>query len=215
MIAVAIGTTTWRQTDTLGPSEVAFTGVFRYAADGSELMIWDAGLTNMRAMTDPEVAAIPGQQLTNTQTTTAASLTQSITDNSLIAALRALMLIALDEINLLRGVVIGTGSLVFDPANMTNGTGVTSAAITVTGAAFGDLVDVAAPYTLAGIIAKGYVSAANTVTIRLHNGTGGAVNLGSGTWTVVVRRQPAMPARTKTQLVNAMTAKIMAGDADL
>ena len=97
---------------------------------------------------------------------------------------------------------------------MANATGLTSAAITVTGAAFGDEVRPVAPYSLAGITATAYVSAANTVNIRLHNGTGAAVNLASGTWTVIVRRQPVMAQRTKAQLVTAMQTKITAGDAD-
>lgn len=64
--------------------------------------------------------------------------------------------------------------------------GETSAAITVTGAALGDFVMVAAPYDLQGITCNGYVSAANTVKIRLQNETGGPIDLASGTWKVKV-----------------------------
>ncbi len=81
------------------------------------------------------------------------------------------------------------GSLVWDPANLVDGAGETSSGITVTGAAFGDFVDVAAPYDLQGITATAYVSAANTVKIRVQNETGGAINLASGTWKVRIRRQ--------------------------
>ena len=123
-------------------------------------------------------------------------------------------LAALDEINILRRLVIGVGTVVWDPASMTNATGLTSANITVAGAAFGDFVEVAAPYSLAGITANAYVSAANTVNIRLHNGTGAAVNLASGTWNVAVRRDVLMPDRTKPQLRTVMTNHINAGDAD-
>lgn len=214
MIALKIGTTSWRQATALAADEVEFTGTWVYAPNSLiSLMVWDAGLNNARPMTQPEIDALPAQQLAAAHPALVAQLS-SATAADYTRLLRAFVLITLDEINLLRGVIIGTGSLVFDPANMANATGVTSANITVTGAAFGDFVDVAAPYTLAGIIATGYVSAANTVVIRLHNGTGGAVNLGSGTWTVVVRRQPAMPQRTKAQLINAMTNRINAGDAD-
>lgn len=108
--------------------------------------------------------------------------------------------------------VIGSGTLVFDPQSIANAAGTTSANITVAGAAFGDFVDVAAPYTLAGITCNGYVSAANTVNIRLHNGTGAAVNLASGTWKVLVRRQPGV--RTYTQMRTAIEAMIDAGTLD-
>lgn len=121
---------------------------------------------------------------------------------------RAIVAEAVDELNILRRTVVGVATIAWDPANMANGTGVTSPAITVIGAAFGDAVDVAAPYSLNGIIACAYVSAANTVVIRLHNGTGGAVNLGNGTWRVGVRRYAAMPDRTYLQAKAAIEALI-------
>lgn len=81
------------------------------------------------------------------------------------------------------------GSIVWDPANMADGAGETSGDITVTGAAFGDFVEVAAPYDLQGIVATGYVRAADTVRIRLQNETGGAIDLPSGTWRVRVNKR--------------------------
>ena len=80
------------------------------------------------------------------------------------------------------------GILSWDPANLADGTGVTSSSVTVTGAAFGHRVEVAAPYDLQGILCTGYVSGADTVKIRLQNETGGAINLASGNWRVIVRR---------------------------
>ncbi len=74
----------------------------------------------------------------------------------------------------------------WDPASMSTGSGETSSAVTVTGAAFGDFVQVAAPYDLQGIVCSGYVSAANTVRVRLQNGTGSTIDLASGTWKVRV-----------------------------
>jgi len=129
-------------------------------------------------------------------------------------ALRCFADILKDEINLLRGVVIGTQTAVWDPASMNNATGVTSPNVTVTGAAFGDIVDVIAPYTLAGVTATGYISAANTVNVRLHNGTGAVANPASGTWAVVVRRQPAMAPRTLAQLRTSIDACVDAGAQD-
>lgn len=70
----------------------------------------------------------------------------------------------------------------YDPGSLADGAGETSGAITVTGAAFNDFVLVAAPYDLAGVIATAYVSAADTVRIRVQNETGGVVDLASGSW---------------------------------
>jgi hypothetical protein len=90
--------------------------------------------------------------------------------------------------NELKDIVGGvlTGSATWDPASLADGAGETSSGITVTGAALGDFVLVSAPYDLQGITCNGYVSAANTVKIRLQNETGGAIDLASGTWRAAV-----------------------------
>jgi hypothetical protein len=57
----------------------------------------------------------------------------------------------------------------------------------VTGAATGDFAVVAPPGNLnAGLVAFAFVSAANTVTIRIINGTAGAVDPASATWGIAV-----------------------------
>jgi hypothetical protein len=76
----------------------------------------------------------------------------------------------------------------WDPGNLVDGAGETSAAVTLTGAAFGDHVSVSAPYDLQGITCNAYVSAANTVRARLQNETGGGIDLGSGTWRFSLRK---------------------------
>jgi hypothetical protein len=59
--------------------------------------------------------------------------------------------------------------------------------ITVTGAATGDTVQLAPPAALeAGLVATGFVSAANTVTVRLANITGSPIDPASATWGAVV-----------------------------
>jgi hypothetical protein len=74
------------------------------------------------------------------------------------------------------------------PGTITNAAGVSSSAVTVTGAAPGDLAIVAAPYDLQGIQATAYVNAANSAVIRLTNLTGASVTLSSGTWRVRVTK---------------------------
>lgn len=81
-----------------------------------------------------------------------------------------------------------TASFTYNPGNIASGAGEVSGAVTVTGAAFGDAVDVAAPYDLQGIQATGYVSAADTVRIKLSNDTGSAIDLASGSWKIKVRK---------------------------
>ena len=77
-------------------------------------------------------------------------------------------------------------TLTWNPGAITNASGASSSAITVTGAALGDFVMVAAPYDLQGIAATAYVNAANSAVIRLTNLTGATVTLASGTWRVRV-----------------------------
>lgn len=61
--------------------------------------------------------------------------------------------------------------------------------ITVTGAAVGDCVVLGPPAALeAGVQATGYVSATNTVKIRLSNVTGSAVDPASATWRASILR---------------------------
>jgi hypothetical protein len=80
------------------------------------------------------------------------------------------------------------GTFSWNPGTLANGSGATSSAVTVTGAAFGDFVQVAAPYDLQGVLATAYVSAANSAVVRLQNQTGGNVTLAAGTWHVRVSK---------------------------
>jgi len=59
--------------------------------------------------------------------------------------------------------------------------------MTVTGAATGDIVMLGAPSAIEfDLTWCGYVSAADTVTVRLHNSSGGAVDPASATWKATV-----------------------------
>lgn len=87
--------------------------------------------------------------------------------------------LALSDTDLFTAVFNGTGTI--DPASLVDGAGAT-VTITVTGAAFGDYAMFAAPYDLQGILATPYISAANTVSVRLQNETGATIDLASGTW---------------------------------
>jgi hypothetical protein len=65
--------------------------------------------------------------------------------------------------------------------------GIAELTITVTGAAAGDTVMLAAPAAFeAGFTFVGFVSAANTVTVRIHNNNGGAVDPASAAWRATV-----------------------------
>ena len=79
-----------------------------------------------------------------------------------------------------------TGTLNAD--SLSDGAG-TSDTITVPGVALGDMVlGCSFGVSLAGVTATAYVSAADTVTIRLQNESAGTVDLASTTVRVVVGR---------------------------
>lgn len=80
-----------------------------------------------------------------------------------------------------------TGTVVYDPASLADGTGVTTT-VTVTGAVLGDLVVASFSLDLQGIIMTSYVSAADTVSVRFQNETAGVIDLGNGTITAKVLR---------------------------
>lgn len=59
--------------------------------------------------------------------------------------------------------------------------------VSVPGAGAGDVVSLGPPSTIeTGLIWCGFVSATNTVTIRLHNSTGAPVDPASAIWKVAV-----------------------------
>jgi hypothetical protein len=79
-----------------------------------------------------------------------------------------------------------TGSATYDAASLADGVGATTT-VTVTGAALGDfVVGVSHGVDLAGITVTGYVSAADTVSVRFQNESGGTLDLASSTLRVVV-----------------------------
>lgn len=84
--------------------------------------------------------------------------------------------------------VVGETTFTYDPASLVDAAGESLGTATVAGALFGDYVMVAAPYDLQGITVTAWVSAANTVTLRVQNETGGTINLASGSWKVKVVR---------------------------
>ncbi|MGE5631380.1 MAG: glycosyl hydrolase family 28-related protein [Caulobacteraceae bacterium] len=79
------------------------------------------------------------------------------------------------------------GSATLDPTSLVDGAGVTLT-IFIAGALLGDVAQVSAPYDLQGISVTAYVSAVNTVSIRIQNESGATVDLASGTWKVKVTR---------------------------
>lgn len=80
------------------------------------------------------------------------------------------------------------GSKTYDAPDTADGAAWTTT-VTVTGAALGDFVEgISLDVDAAGLTITGYVSAADTVTVRGQNKSGGAVNLGSATLRVRVRK---------------------------
>lgn len=80
------------------------------------------------------------------------------------------------------------GSATYDAASLVDGAGATGT-VTVTGAALGDMVmGVSFGVDLQGMSLTAYVSAANTVSFRLQNESGGTLDLASTTVRVVVAK---------------------------
>lgn len=83
-------------------------------------------------------------------------------------------------------VISGTATLDFPSISANT---ISTLTVTVTGAVVGDSVSLAPPSGInAGLMWSGFVSAANTVTIRLLNTTGSAIDPASATWKVNVIR---------------------------
>lgn len=88
-------------------------------------------------------------------------------------------------------------SAVYDAANLVDAAGVTTTVACV-GAALGDFVLASFSLDLQGITMTAYVSAADVVSIRFQNESGGAIDLASGTIRVAVIKQAAFVAPTRT-----------------
>jgi hypothetical protein len=80
-----------------------------------------------------------------------------------------------------------SGSATHDPPNLADGAGATTT-VTVTGAALGDFTRASFSLNLQGITVTAWVSAADTVSVRFQNESGGALDLGSGTLRVKVEK---------------------------
>jgi hypothetical protein len=94
--------------------------------------------------------------------------------------------------------VVGTiksGSATYDPTSLVDGAGVTTT-VTATGAALGDFALASFSLDLQGITVTAYVSAADTVTVRFQNESGGTIDLASGTLRVRVFPQAVLAAPT-------------------
>lgn len=79
------------------------------------------------------------------------------------------------------------GSKVFDWPSIA-AAGQSTTTVTVTGAAFGDFAGCTMNIDLQAMRLTAYISAADTVTAVLTNGTAGAIDLGSGTLLCRVER---------------------------
>ena len=99
------------------------------------------------------------------------------------------------------GFIAGTGSTVtailtatstIDFGSVGAGATVDSSGITVTGAAVGNAVMVGAPAAIAaGLVVTAFVSATDTVKVRVANVTGTPIDPASGSFTVVVVKATA------------------------
>jgi hypothetical protein len=117
--------------------------------------------------------------------------TNSMANHRDAEAMRKLLSASLTDLQALRSKSLGvlTGSAVYDAASLLDAVGVTTT-VNVTGALLGDfVVSVSLGVDLAGITVTGYVSAADTVSVRIQNESGGTLDLASTTIRVAVLPQ--------------------------
>ena len=76
----------------------------------------------------------------------------------------------------------------WDPPSIASGA-VTSTTQTIDNADMGDWCFISAEVDLQNIIATGYVSSSNTVTIQLFNPTASAIDLSSATWNLLILKK--------------------------
>lgn len=100
---------------------------------------------------------------------------------------KALLTAFLADITAIRAALAGilTGSATYDTASLADGAGATTT-VTVTGAVLGDFCIVSLGVDLQGITVTGYVSAADTVSVRIQNESDGTLDLASTTIRAVV-----------------------------
>ncbi len=112
-----------------------------------------------------------------------------------IRELQILLTDMLTDITNIRALFSGIlrGSATYDAASLNDGVGATTT-VTVTGAALGDFCLVSLGVDVAGITVTGYVSAADTVSVRIQNESGGTLDLASTTVRAVVIPQAAFVA---------------------
>jgi hypothetical protein len=80
-----------------------------------------------------------------------------------------------------------TGTATYDPPSLADGAGATTT-VTVTGAVLGDMALASFSLTTSGITITAWVSAADTVSVRFQNESGGILDIGSGTLKAAVLR---------------------------
>lgn len=86
--------------------------------------------------------------------------------------------------------VVASVTATVDPASLADGDGA-SIDVTVTGAKLGDFVLVGPGVDVSDVLVDARVTAADTVTIRVQNESGGTVDLASSTWNIMVLRPAA------------------------
>ncbi len=97
MIAVKIGTVSWRSTQELAFDEVEFTGEFLYESDGfTPAMVWDDALQNVRAMNQTDRDARNAEIIVAIRAA-AEAIVDASTPQGLLQ--RAILLTILDALN--------------------------------------------------------------------------------------------------------------------
>lgn len=178
--------------------------------------------TRKRRRTAPQGSDLyDGIDLINEVSPVAAELhADAATNKTLMDELKTDYTALLADVTAIRAVLAGmiSGSATLDVASLADGAGATHT-VTATGAALGDFALVSHGVDVAGISVTAYVSAADTVSVRFQNESGGVVDLASTTIRVRVLPQAsfAAPAALTATAIAAssaatITATVPSGD---
>lgn len=133
---------------------------------------------------------ISGVSATNTLTFTSSGSTFNGAASHVVRYPNAKILLVCDGVSsfsVFESMNALTGSATFNPASLADAAGETTT-VTVTGAVLGDYAEASFSLDLQGITVTAWVSAADTVSVRFQNETGGVLDLASGTLRARVRR---------------------------
>jgi hypothetical protein len=176
--------------DTITGGTSGATGVINQIVVASKRLGIGASLTGGPFVIGETITASPSGATTTITTANAYAVDKSVTLNDVTTAYvarnvdaRNLPVSRNSVTGYMRGSEWEIQASTYDPPNLADGDGATQNMNATSGVSIGDIVLPTFSKDLQGITLTGYVSAADTPTVRFQNETGGTIDLASGTLT--------------------------------